>query len=230
MKTLIALITVFSIQAQATIYFAVYDDSTKTMGMAYLSSGGKGAFDPRWEAHVRGMGMVGTGGDGLCSAVQKKDFNVPMLLKKGLTANQVALQIAGKCDGIQPYYRTVTVTSNGDVFSYMGPKGCMVGECGNRQNGKVAVIGGGLSPGVVDGTFEYLTSITMTTKPLRCILLDALTQIYTLGGEVKEFKTAALSYDDPKELTDRIWEVTGREKDLLKKLKAKMTKDQLPCM
>jgi uncharacterized Ntn-hydrolase superfamily protein len=201
----------FQSLAFATIYIAAYDPNTKSIGLAYSSSGAN-----FWQTLVKGKGLVGAQASGLCREATPLEF-----LNQGLTASHVVRSIYDQCHAVGwEAYRVISVTTDGAIDWVFGANGCHAGNayCGGVKDKNIAVTGGGLSKDVLEKTLAAYQAID-PLLPLQCRLLKTLEAMYQAGGEIKEFKGASVTVDTP--IQDKLlhWESRGSEATLLAGLK-----------
>lgn len=207
--------------ASATIYLAAFDPNTRAMGLAYSSSGAH-----FWQTLVRGKGLVGAQSYGLCEQATPQKF-----LEQGLTAKDVVGGIYQQCHAAGwENYRVLAVTSDGAIEWVFGAQGCSSENpvCGGMRGENFAVTGGGLHDGVLDAAVRAFES-TDKRAPLACRLFKALQGVYAAGGELKEFRGASLTVDDPSLPALQDWRYEGAKKDLLQNLDNQMKKSGVNC-
>ncbi len=198
--------------AEATMYLAAFNPETGETGLIYSSSGGH-----FWQTLVKGKGLAGAQNYGLCDEATPEEF-----LSQGLSAADVAKNIKAQCDAADYHaYRFLVVTSDGQIDYVIGRDGCSIPDCGARRGTNVVVTGGGLNTGVLDAAIVAYEA-QPTNISFTCRMFRTLREIYSAGGEVKEFAGASVIVDSPaKSDVFNIRADTfsgGGEEDLLKRL------------
>lgn len=223
--TLLLLSCLLTLPANATIYIVAFDEATGAVGTAVSSSGPPWFKEKRWHVSEPGLGMVSAGGAGFCSKATPLEF-----LRLGLSARDIAYNIARQCDEKKPYYRLAIVTNKGDTFVHEGPEGCNEWneECATIQGSGFGVTGGGLEEGVVQKTFDHFQGLG-TSAPLECRLYSALKRAFDEGGETIDFKVSGITVHYPNQSKALRWQISGSELKLLGKLSEKMREDGVYC-
>jgi len=205
----------------ATIYVAAYDANTKSIGLAYSSSGAN-----FWQTYKKGLGLIGEQASGLCDEATPAKF-----LDAKLSAADIVKKLAAQCDAVDYYrYRLLAITTDGKIAPYIAAEGCHSGNvhCGKVEDKDFTVLGGGLVANVLEAARTAYFA-TDPNVPLACRLYRTLEAIYGAGGEIKDFRGASVTVDDPAIETLQHFEARGAEDSLLPDLRENLKLGGLVC-
>lgn len=189
MKYLIFSFLFLSLNVSGTVYFTAFDKVSGTTALVYSSSGGN-----FWQTLVKGKGMIGAQSYGLCHEATPEIF-----LNQNLSAEQLIFELSTQCTQVNWHnYRLSVVTIDGQMSSHIASNGCHDGNvfCGSEKGEEFLITGGGLEEQTLKMTRDYYNSLPKKIS-FTCRLYKTLVKAYEVGGELKEFRGASITMDNP---------------------------------